>query len=140
MRGLGDGGTQAALKGVSAVGVWGWPGCSVGVGPGRGVSAVRRWDCAGGRAQGALMPPGGHVGTPHWGPQCHRGGGKAAVEHSCCGCRAVGLPIRHCSMLGHGGLHRPIGTSAQAAAVATLISGCVLTLAQKPRSSSCCLV
>lgn len=97
------------------------------MGLGGGVSAVRRWDCAGGMAQGASMPPGGLVGTPHWGPQCHRGGRKAAAEHSCCGCRAVGLPIRHCSMLGHGGLHRPSGTSAQAAAVATLISGCVLS-------------
>lgn len=51
--------------------LWGFvagPGCHAGVRAGQGVDAVRPWGCAGGRGQGASVPPeGGNMQGPHSG-------------------------------------------------------------------------
>ena len=91
------------------MGVWGWAGALCRSRGRAGGQCCEALGLCRGKGPGSLGTPRTvHVGTPLRGPQCHGGGGKAVAERSCCSCRAVGLPTRCPSMLGHGGLHRPV--------------------------------
>lgn len=117
LRGLGDGGTQGAMKGVNALGVWGWVSRrSRGWAGGRCCEAPGSWR---GKGSGSLRTPwGGCVGTPLWGPQCHRTGGKAAVELWGC---LQGVP----PCWDKGCPRGPLPSTSQAVAAAMLLDGCV---------------